>query len=175
MGNMIDDIRKLVIDDVTLETYETSLKDLLLGEVAHGDRLRYFIQLMIMSRVCAEALEKADREDMVSVLLVESDQRKEKMNELLCEESSNLQKKYAELIKKEKEIIAAFRTYFDCLESVAGSIRPWDENGAMGMLVTDVQGRLTELEKGLQELVKLRQSEDFAKLCNMDKELAQKN
>ena len=172
---MIDDIRKLVIDDVTLETYEASLRELLLGEVAGGDRLRYFIQLMIMSRICAEAIEKADREDMVSVLLAESDQRKEKMDELLCEESSNLQMKYAELVKKEKDIIAAFRTYFDCLESISGSIRPWDENGAMGHLTTEVQAKLTELEKGLQTLVQLRQSEDFAKLCNMDKELAQKN
>ena len=172
---MIDDIRKLVIDDVTLETYEASLRELLLGEVAGGDRLRYFIQLMIMSRICAEAIEKADREDMVSALLVESDQRKAKMDELLCEESSDLQKKYAELLKKEKEIIASFRTYFDCLESVAGSIRPWDETGEMGLLAAEMKENLAKLEEGLQTLVKLRQSEDFAKLCNMDKELAKKN
>lgn len=172
---MIDDIRKLVIDDVTLETYEASLRELLLGEVAGCDRLRYFIQLMIMSRICAEAIEKADREDMVSALLVESDQRKAKMDELLCEESSDLQKKYAELLKKEKEIIASFRTYFDCLESVAGSIRPWDETGEMGLLAAEMKEKLAKLEEGLQTLVKLRQSEDFAKLCNMDKELAKKN
>lgn len=172
---MIDDIRKLVIDDVTLETYETSLKELLLGGAADGDKLRYFIQLMIMSRICAEALEKADREDMLSALLVESDRRKEKMDELLCDESSDLQKKYTELLKKDKDILASFRTYFDCLESVASSIRPWDENGEMGALAATIKDELAKLEDGLLRLVKLRQSEDFAKLCNMDKELIQKN
>ena len=166
---MIENIRQLVNDDVVLSRYETELKSILQFEAAGEDRLRRFMQLVILSRACCDALESIDKSDVLSGLLEESGRKQQHIHQMLAAESSELREKYEEIVSRENELMAEISAHYECLSSIADSVRPWDAGGEMASLKESVNASVQQLDKGLKDLVDVRKSDDFARLCQMEK------
>ena len=169
---MIEQIRQLVTDDEMLGGYEASLRDILQGAMAGDDRLRHFLQLVILSRLCVEELDDLDKTGILSELQAEADRKKEQVREMIFSQSSELRKKYEDIVARQNAAMAEIRAHYEVLSSIAEAVGPWDTDGAMASRSTSVQTLLGELEAGLKTLVEIRKSEDFDRLCRMEAETA---
>lgn len=169
---MINDICKFIIDENTLKEYETSINDALHSGPAGGDRLRYFLQVMMLSRACVDVLQNIDMNDMIKTLREEAEKRLENMEEMIHANIVEMQQTYSEILQKVDAKVASLQAHYECLESISKSIKPWDAEGNMSVLAAEMSDRLSMLEEGLLTLVKLRQSEEFARLCTIEKEFA---
>ncbi len=164
---MIDNLKDFLISNEELANMEEQLRQTMQQSLQQSDRLRTYMQLMIIVRQGCEALRALDTQQFLTQLKEELETRAKRSREEVDQLIVTTRDQVEGLGEKADALQKELKVRIDKVNDVAEGLGDMANDADLTRYREDAARLLSDLEQRIASLVELRNSKSFAELNAM--------
>ena len=165
---MTEYLQEYLASEESLKEQETALKQAVEQRLHSPNRLRTYMQLLMIARVACEALEGIDQNAFLTSIKDEAEQAKGRSNQLLGDRAQLARQQVDELASSIGELQNELKQRGLCIDRIMQGLGELaSSNEELEQLKASAHNTMQEMEQRLQALAQMRQQQDFVEVCRL--------
>lgn len=165
---MTEYLQEYIASEESLRGQEDKLKQVVEQKLQSSNRLRTYMQLLMIIRVASEALGNIDQTAFLTSIKDEAEQAKARSSQLLGNRAQQARQEVEELAVRIGELQNELKQRGLCIDRILQGLgEVASSNIELDQLKKSAHNTMQEIENRLQSISQMRQQQDFVEMCRL--------